>query len=290
LEDKKKSRKEGDKTPDEDIKEEKGEEVQPTPEEKTEEVKEVTEEKPEEPEEEKEETAEAEEPIEEKKIEEISEVKDETTEPKEEPATPEEKPKKPVDVVDEKIEEKVSEEKISPEKPIEEKQPVEEKPKEAPKEKDDKKDDFKYIARIANTDVDGEKKVVLGLSQIKGLGWHMAALVADTAGINREIKIGDLSDAQIEKIKEVLANLNTIAPGWMLNHRKDYDTGKNIHLISSDVDMRLRDDINVLKMIRSYRGIRHESGLPVRGQRTRANSRRGLAMGVSRKRIIQQKK
>ena len=46
--------------------------------------------------------------------------------------------------------------------------------------------------------------------------------------------------------------------------------------------------INLLKMIRSYKGIRHETGLPARGQRTRAKSRRGLAMGVSRKRALQQ--
>ena len=47
--------------------------------------------------------------------------------------------------------------------------------------------------------------------------------------------------------------------------------------------MQLRDDINVMKKIRSYRGIRHERGLPVRGQRTRAHGRVGLALGVSRR-------
>jgi small subunit ribosomal protein S13 len=124
----------------------------------------------------------------------------------------------------------------------------------------------------------------MGLSQIKGVGRHMAVLIADAAGINRKTKVGDLKDAQIDKIREVLANLPKNAPGWMLNHRKDLYTGEDIHLISSDVEMHLRDDINLLKMIRSYRGIRHETGLRVRGQRTRANNRRGLALGVSKKR------
>ena len=111
----------------------------------------------------------------------------------------------------------------------------------------------------------------------------MAVLIADAAGMDREKKIGDLTDSQIEKIKEVLENLNKKAPSWMMNHRKDLDTGDDIHLISSEVDLRLRDNVNLLKMIRSYRGIRHELGLPVRGQRTRANNRKGLALGVSKK-------
>ena len=157
-------------------------------------------------------------------------------------------------------------------------------PKKSAKKKDEKDSDFNYIVRIANTDVDGEKKVTLGLTQIKGLGRRMATLVADAAGIDREIKCGNLTDPQLEKINEVLGNLGKKAPSWMLNHRKDFDTGEDIHLISTDVELRLRDEINLLKMIRSYRGIRHESDLSVRGQRTRANNRKGLALGVSKKR------
>ena len=150
--------------------------------------------------------------------------------------------------------------------------------------KKDKKDDFKYIVRIANTDIDGEKTLVRGLTSIKGIGMHMSVLVTDLTGLNRNMKIGDLTDAQVEKIKEALDNVNKNAPGWMLNHRKDYETGEDVHLIGSEIDMRLRDEINIMKKIRSYKGIRHERGLPVRGQRTRANSRKGLALGVSKKR------
>jgi len=156
--------------------------------------------------------------------------------------------------------------------------------KEKSKKKSDRGKDFKYIVRLSNTDVDGEKSVVYGLSSIKGIGVHMATLIADEVGIDRYMKIGDLKDSQIEKIQEIIDNIKTSAPGWMLNHRKDFDTGENIHLIGSDIDMRLRDEINILKKIRSYRGIRHERGLRVRGQRTRANNRKGLALGVSKKR------
>lgn len=168
---------------------------------------------------------------------------------------------------------------------IEEK-PIKTEPKKDLKKSPEKKDeDFQYIVRIVNTDIDGEKNVVMGLAQIKGIGRHMAVLIADATRIDKKVKIGKLTDAQIEKIKEVLENIHNTAPGWMLNHRKDIDTGNDIHLISSEVDLRLRDDVNLLKMIRSYRGIRHESGLSVRGQRTRANNRKGLALGVSKKRI-----
>ena len=69
-----------------------------------------------------------------------------------------------------------------------------------------------------------------------------------------------------------------------MNRRKDCYTGKDLHLIGADIDLTKREDINRLKKIRAYRGIRHELGLPVRGQRTRANGRRGLALGVSRRR------
>ena len=152
------------------------------------------------------------------------------------------------------------------------------------KPKKDRGPDFKYIVRLSNTDVDGEKSVVYGLSSIKGIGIHMATLITDKAGIPKNIKIGDLKDNQIEKLQNTIDNVIEIAPAWMLNHRKNYETGEDIHLISSEIDMKLRDEINIMKKIRSYRGIRHERGLPVRGQRTRANNRKGLALGVSKKR------
>jgi len=156
---------------------------------------------------------------------------------------------------------------------------------EKPKKKEDKKkDDFRYIVRIANTDIDGEKKLVRGLTSIRGIGMHMSALIAEETGINRDTKIGNLTDSQIEKIKEALGGIEENAPKWMLNHRKDYKTGEDLHLIGSDIDMQLRDEINIMKKIRSYKGIRHERGLPARGQRTRANNRSGLTLGVSKRR------
>ena len=206
----------------------------------------------------------------------------------------EKKPEKPSeDIKDEPVEESQPEPEVQseeePTKTEEIKEKVEEPEKaevkkEKPKKKIDRGPDFKYIVRLTNTDVDGEKNVVYGLTGIKGIGFHMATLIADQAGIERYKKMGHLTDSQIEKIQALINKLHENAQGWMLNHRKDYDTGKDIHLISSDIDMRLRDEINIMKKIRSYKGIRHESGLLVRGQRTRANNRKGLALGVSKKR------
>lgn len=211
--------------------------------------------------------------------EELTEPEEETVE---EPEIEEKVEEPPEEATEEQPEEKPTETEEIKEK-AEELEKAEVK-KEKPKKKVDRGPDFKYIVRLSNTDVDGEKNVVYGLTGIKGIGLHMATLIADQTGIERYKKMGHLTDSQIEKIQELINKLNENAPGWMLNHRKDYDTGKDIHLISSDIDMRLRDEINIMKKIRSYKGIRHESGLRVRGQRTRANNRKGLALGVSKKR------
>jgi len=224
----------------------------------------------------------------EKPILEKSTEKKETIEEPKEKLEKEEPKKQQVEKVEAS---EIKEEKTEPKETKSKEKPVETKPKkgtEEPKKPSKKKDevdeDYQYIVRIANTDIGGDKTVVMGIAQIKGIGRHMAVLIANATGLDKKLKMGKLTDKQIDKIKVILEDIESIAPGWMLNHRKDIDTGEDIHLISSDVELRLRDDVNLLKMIRSYRGVRHETGLSVRGQRTRANNRRGLALGVSKKR------
>jgi small subunit ribosomal protein S13 len=70
----------------------------------------------------------------------------------------------------------------------------------------------------------------------------------------------------------------------MINRQSDWSTGADMHLVGVDVDLYKRDDVNLMKMIRCYKGIRHEQGQKVRGQRTRSNGRTGMTMGVMRKR------
>ncbi|UCF08239.1 MAG: 30S ribosomal protein S13 [Thermoplasmata archaeon] len=151
------------------------------------------------------------------------------------------------------------------------------------KKAEDVKDDFKYIVRIAYTDLNGEKAVVHALTAIPGVGNRMAEILINLTGLPRNEKIGNLSDGDIEKLEEYVENIPQNTPGWLLNKQRDIWTGEDIHILGSDLDMRKQEDINILKKIRCYKGIRHETGQRVRGQRTKAHGRSGLTVGVVRK-------
>lgn len=160
------------------------------------------------------------------------------------------------------------------------------KKKEAKKKAEDKPKvdkDFRYIVHIADTDLDGNLPIPLALTEIKGVGIRVATAITDILGYERTKKIGELSEEETDKIEEVMRNLPEHLPGWMLNHRKEIFTGKDMHFYSTDLGMKVRDDINLLKKIRCYRGIRHEQGQKVRGQRTRSNGRTGMTVGVIRR-------
>lgn len=150
------------------------------------------------------------------------------------------------------------------------------------------KDDFKYIVRVSGTDLDGNKKVPYGLTKIKGIGRRTVDIVCGLADVDPRKKIGYLTDKEVKRLSETIDRYqDQDIPQWLFNRRKDYSTGKNLHHMGSDLVMGFRDDVNLLRKIRSYRGIRHELGLPVRGQRTRTCFRKGLSVGVSRKKIAQ---
>jgi small subunit ribosomal protein S13 len=72
-----------------------------------------------------------------------------------------------------------------------------------------------------------------------------------------------------------------------LNRRKDLETGKDGHLISADLVLRNKMDIEQMKGIKSWRGYRHAYGLRVRGQRTKTTGRAGKALGVKKKTLMQ---
>lgn len=147
--------------------------------------------------------------------------------------------------------------------------------------------DFKYIVRLVNTDVDGQRPMVLALTGIKGIGLRTAQMLTDRLGVDRKEKIGNLPDDQVEELASLLEDLPEHLPAWALNRRRDWWTGEDVQLLGAEIDMRRREDINRMKMIRSYRGIRHEMGAKkVRGQRTRSNARTGLQVGVTRRAAI----
>jgi small subunit ribosomal protein S13 len=147
---------------------------------------------------------------------------------------------------------------------------------------DEEDEDFRYIVRIENTDLDGHQPVMLALTGIKGIGERVATIITDRAEISRTARIGDLPEEDIDDLQETVSEIEEILPPWMVNRRKDIFTGENQHLLRSDLDDKHREDLNRLKKIQAYRGIRHEQGRKVRGQRTRANGRSGSAMGVEK--------
>ena len=157
---------------------------------------------------------------------------------------------------------------------------------EAPKSETKKQDfgpDFRYLVRIHNTDLDGKKPLTTALTYVPGVSHRMASVVAREAGIPATQRIGKLSDEQISAVSEAISALGEVVPAWMLNRRKDIETGEDGHLVGTEIQIMLREDLNRLKKIRSWRGHRHERKLPTRGQRTKANGRFGSAVGVQRK-------
>jgi small subunit ribosomal protein S13 len=145
--------------------------------------------------------------------------------------------------------------------------------------------EFRHIVRVIDKDLDGTKTIVDALSDIKGIGVRLATIIAREAGISPEMRIGYLSSDKIEEIEKIIRNLaDQGLPSWLLNRRKDLETGKDKHLISSDIDLQIKADIEREKSIWSWRGYRHAYGLKVRGQRTRTTGRTGKTVGVSKKR------
>jgi small subunit ribosomal protein S13 len=144
--------------------------------------------------------------------------------------------------------------------------------------------EFRHIVRLIDKDLDGTKNVAYALTEIKGVGVRLADAIAKKADIPPEKRLGYLSDAEIKKIEDIMRKPSEYGlPSWLLNYRKDLETGKDTHLITSELDLRVKTDIEMMKNMRSWRGYRHAYGLRVRGQRTRTTGRSGKALGVKKK-------
>ena len=144
--------------------------------------------------------------------------------------------------------------------------------------------DFKYIIRIANSDVSGEERLVNALTSIRGSGPRISKAIVQKLKLDPNKLAGKIDDKNVVDIENAIMNLNDYVPDWLLNRQKDYDTGEDIHPVSVELKMTHDEDLNRMKKVKSYKGIRHASGHKVRGQRTYSNGRKGLALGVSKKR------
>ena len=148
-------------------------------------------------------------------------------------------------------------------------------------------EEFRHILRITDTDVDGTLKVPYALKRIKGISLSLANAILKKAEVNPNIRVGFLTDANIEKIEEIIEEPTKYGiPNWLLNRRKDTETGKDRHVLSADLVLRTKMDIDQMKEIKSWRGYRHAYGLKVRGQRTKTTGRSGKALGVKKKALV----
>jgi len=151
------------------------------------------------------------------------------------------------------------------------------------KDQEEEDDDFQYIVRLMNTDLDGDKPLVYALRDIKGVGTRVAEMVVNFTDVDPNDKIGYLEDEEIEEVRESLINFTDEAPSWAVNRKRNPITGKNDHVLKNELDTVHREDINRMQKISSYKGIRHERGQKVRGQRTKSNGRTGMELGVEKK-------
>ena len=144
-------------------------------------------------------------------------------------------------------------------------------------------EEFRQIVRIAGMDLQGDKAAVYAIARIKGIGINLAYAILRKLGITPHVKLGSLPESELRKLDAVLKDVSKLDfPSWMLNRRKDPFLGADRHLITSELVLAVKGDIEFMKNIRSWRGVRHMYGLKVRGQRTRTTGRTGMTVGVKR--------
>ncbi len=144
----------------------------------------------------------------------------------------------------------------------------------------EEEDDIKYFVRVGTTDLDGTESVETALLEMNGVGRRVARAVAVEADVDPLDTLGRLDEDEIEAVKEAVQNFDEIGPSWMVNREKDRMTGEDLHIVGTDLDITQEEDINRMKKIRSYKGIRHRQGKKVRGQRTKSTGRTGGEVAV----------
>ena len=108
------------------------------------------------------------------------------------------------------------------------------------------------MARIAGVDLPREKRVEIGLTYIQGIGRVSANKILETANVNPDTRVRELTDDEVKRLAEVID--------------RDY-------MVEGDLRREIALNIKRLQEIGCYRGIRHRKGLPVRGQKTKTNAR-----------------
>ena len=147
--------------------------------------------------------------------------------------------------------------------------------------------DFRHLVRIAGKDLDGSKKLVAALSDLRGVGYNFANILMTRIGLDPRTRLGTLTDEQIKIVEKAIQGASTASlPAWFYNRRNDPETGETKQLLGADLDFALKNDIEDERDVQSWKGIRHGLGLKVRGQRTRTTGRKGRTVGVRKATLV----
>ena len=141
----------------------------------------------------------------------------------------------------------------------------------------------KGIVRFCEADLIGSKKVKMALLEVKGIGHTLSKSIQFVSKIDPNKMVGALSDEEMKMIEDIAKNPTKYGiPGYLVNRQKHPETGISVHNLSSDLKLAVKNDIDTMKKMQCYKGVRHQLGLPVRGQRTRSSFRTGAKVGVSK--------
>lgn len=145
--------------------------------------------------------------------------------------------------------------------------------------------DFRHIVRIANRDIPGYMSIDEGVTLIYGISHRLGKVIEElfTKDSGKVIhRIGNLTDKDIETIEKIIQSLDKRAPAWLLNRPKQFD-GNKAQYIMADLKLVERKELQRLGKTKSYRGLRLQWGLRVRGQKSRSTGRRHSTIGVEKK-------
>lgn len=133
------------------------------------------------------------------------------------------------------------------------------------------------VVRILSKDIEGKMKIYPGLTKIKGISWTLSNAVCKKLNIDKNKKIGSLTEKELEQVSSFLKKPEL--PLYIINRRNDFESGEDKHLLGTDLELATEFDIKRLKKIKAYRGLRHQAGLPLRGQRTQSHFRKNRRKG-----------
>ena len=95
---------------------------------------------------------------------------------------------------------------------------------------------YENLIRILGNDIPGERKALIGLTQIRGIGYNFANSLLQILKIDPDSKIGMFTEEQVSSIEKIIQDPKSInVPTWFMNRQKDIQTGEDLHLLTSDI-------------------------------------------------------